>query len=212
MSAKTNTSISAMAKVYIIVLVVLIAASILSNSYSSLSHKTTPPIEKKSAPPQAVQQASHKSTVLSFTPMSSTTEPLKTGVGETVTLDIMIDPGQNLVSFAKVEIQYDPTKLTPVKTNGFLADGAFSSIMDGPTYNPGNVVVTLSIGADPTKAIAKSAKAATIKFKTLAKTDSSNPTTVTFGPGTNILSLAPEDNASDNVLASTESAVIAITY
>jgi hypothetical protein len=194
--------------VYILVLVVLLAISLLSKTVNP--EKPQPKLEKQAPPPQTMNHEIHKTTVLSFVPDSTSTSPIIKRVGDTVPLDVMINPGQNQVSFVKMEIQYDPTKLSPILKDGFTPDGALPTVMDGPSYTSGKIVVTMSIGADPTKAVQKPAKVATFMFKTLAKTDTGTPTIVTFGPETNILSLASEDNASDNVFSSAQPASIAI--
>jgi hypothetical protein len=196
-----------MLTVYIAVLIVLLALSILSKT---LTPPAMPTHVNQAPPPQAMHQGNHKTTELSFMPDSTTATPITKRVGDTVSLDIMINPGQNLVSFAKMEILYDPTKLTPIQKNGFQVDGALPTIMDGPTYTSGKIIVTMSIGADPTKAVEKPSKVATLMFKSLAKTDTGSPSVITFGSATNILSLAAEDNASDNVLSTTVPVSIAI--
>src|SRR3954471_10323760 len=102
---------------------------------------------------QEVRSHAEKSTNVSFSPDSSQTTPLQKNVGDVIPLDITINPGKNLVSFVKLEIQYDPEKLATDSANAFQANNVvFPSILEGPVYSAGKISVTLSVGPDPTKA------------------------------------------------------------
>jgi hypothetical protein len=152
-----------------------------------------------------------KSTTLSFTPESSANAPLQKKVGDEIPLDIYVDPGTNLVSFVKLEIQYDPEKLATSSANAFTQNSTvFPSVLEGPVYSPGKISVTLSVGPDPTKAIQTRAKAATVSFKALSNTPPGTPTLVSYGASTQALSIGFDDQASENVLASATPASIAI--
>jgi len=159
---------------------------------------------------QEVRSRAEKSTNISFTPDSSQTAPIQKAVGDSIPLDIMVNPGKNLVSFVKLEIQYDPEKLATTAA-GFQANTvAFPSVLEGPVYTPGKIAVTLSVGPDPTKSIQTTTKAATITFKALAGTPQGTPTLVTYGATTQVLSLGSNDQASENVLSSATPATIII--
>ncbi len=159
---------------------------------------------------QETRSRAERSTSLSFLPQSSTTAPIKKAVGEEVTLDVQVNPGKNIVSFVKLEIQYDETKLATAEANGFsVNETAFPVTLEGPAYSPGKIAVTLSIGSDPTKAIQTVTRAATVKFKAKADTGTT-PTNVIFGNGTEILSIGETDQAQENVLLNVNPAVIAI--
>jgi hypothetical protein len=152
-----------------------------------------------------------KSTTLTFTPDSSANAPLQKNVGDEIPLDIYVDPGTNLVSFVKLEIQYDPEKLATSSANAFTQNSTvFPSVLEGPVYSPGKISVTLSVGPDPTKAIQTKAKAATVSFKALSNTPPGTPTLVSYGASTQALSIGFDDQASENVLASATPASIAI--
>lgn len=137
------------------------------------------------------------STSLSFSP--STLQATK--IGEVISFDIMLDPsaGQppNQVSFAKLIINFDALKLATSDAGLVPNTAAFPSVLEDPTYSTDVASVTLSIGADPIKAIKTKTKIATISFKTLAPSDG---TKITFGNSTQILSIASGDQASENVL------------
>lgn len=126
---------------------------------------------------QAVQ-----ATVLSFSPNSSQTLPIQKNVGDTFDLDIMINPGTNVVDFARFTITYDPTKLSTTadsfKVNLDSDQGFTRSPIEGPTLTSGKLEVALTVGADPTRAIQTTTKAAKITFKALATTIT--PVTVDF--------------------------------
>lgn len=159
---------------------------------------------------QETRSRAEKSTNISFTPDSSQTTPIQKNVGEDVALDIMVNPGTNLVSYVKLEIQYDPDKLATTAA-GFQANTvAFPSVLEGPVYTPGKISVSLSVGPDPTKSIQTLTKAATITFKATASTPPGTPTLVTYGATTQVLSIGSNDQASENVLSSATPATIVI--
>ncbi len=162
---------------------------------------------------QEVRTRAEKSTILTFSPDSTQAAPIQKNVGDSIPLDITVDPGKNLVSFVKLEIQYDPEILTTDSANAFQANTtAFPSVLEGPIYTPGKIAVTLSVGPDPTKAIQTKVKAATVTFKALKNTPAGSPTQVSYGisPKTQILSIGSNDQASEDVLSSATPAIIAI--
>lgn len=159
------------------------------------------------------QIRAEKSTILTFTPDSTTAAPIQKNVGDTIPLDISVDPGKNLVTYLKMEIQYDPEVLATDSASPFQANTtAFPLVLEGPIYTPGKIAVTLSIGPDVTKAIQTKAKAATVTFKALKDTPPGTPTQVTYGisPKTQVLSMGSNDQYSEDVLSSAAPAVIAI--
>lgn len=159
---------------------------------------------------QETRSRAEKSTNISFTPDSSESAPIQKNIGDAVPLDVMVDPGKNLVSYVKLEIQYDPDKLATASSNAFQANTAvFPQVMEGPIYSPGKISVTLAIGPDPTKAIQIKSKAATVTFKALANTGGT-PTRVTYGSNTQSLSIGSGDQASEDVLSSATPATIVI--
>jgi len=146
------------------------------------------------------------STSLSFNPPKLDA----TKVGEIINFDIMLDPGAgippNQISFAKLIINYDPLKLE-ISEAGFVLTTAFQTVLEEPTYISGSASVTLSIGSDPTKAIQTKTKIATISFKTLAQTDG---TKIVFATGTQVLSVASGDETGENVLSTTNPAIVTV--
>lgn len=153
-----------------------------------------------------------KSTNITFTPDSSASAPVQKSVGDSIPLDIFVDPGQNLVGFVKLEIQYDPQKLATASADAFTPNSqVFPTVLEGPDYStPGKITVSLSVGPDPTKSLQTKAKAATVTFKALANTAAGTPTEITYGTSTQALSVGASDQASENVLSSATPAFIAI--
>jgi hypothetical protein len=159
---------------------------------------------------QEVRTRAEQSTIISFSPDSTTAAPLQKNVGDAIPLDINVDPGKNLVSFVKLEINYDPEILATAAAAFEANTTAFPSVLEGPVYTPGKIAVTLSVGPDPTKAIQQKVKAATITFTALKDTPSGTPTLVSYSTNTQVLSLGSNDQASENVLSTATPATIAI--
>lgn len=162
---------------------------------------------------QEIRSQAQASTTLAFTPPSSQASPLQKNVDDVFGVDITVDPSSNLVSFVRLEIQYDSTKLATDsgdENEAFIANtAAFPSINEGPIYEDGKILVTLSVGSDPTKAIQTPTRVGTITFRALETTDT--PTLVTYGVQTQVLSIGSGDQASENVLSSTSPAAVQIS-
>jgi hypothetical protein len=157
------------------------------------------------------QQHAQASTNLAFSPTSSAAAPIQKNVGDSLPLDITVDPGANLVSFVKIEIQYDPSVLATASADAFKPNTTvFPSTLEGPVYSPGKIAVTLSVGPDPTKAIQSKVTAGTVTFTALKDTPPGTPTLVTYTSSTQVLSIGSSDQASENVLSSAIPATITI--
>lgn len=151
------------------------------------------------------------STTLSFTPESSASNPIQTNTGDTVSLNMMVDPGSNLVTFIKYQVSYDPTKLVPVDADPFTVNTtSFPTKVEGPILGNGQISQSISVGSDPTKAIQKLTKVGTLNFKAIAST-SGEPTIVSFTSVTQALSAGAGDQAAENVISTTIPANIQIT-
>jgi hypothetical protein len=123
----------------------------------------------------------------------------------------MIDPGKNLASFVKLEITYDPTKLSIDQQTGFVPNAStFPVTVEGPAFSSGKILVSLSIGANTTAAISTVSKVATITFRAL-ETTSSSTTSVGLGAQTQVLSAGSNDQASEDILSTTNPAAITVT-
>ncbi len=148
---------------------------------------------------QQVTTKAAPTTTLTFVPPTKTAN-----VGDTVSLDVMMNPGSNSVSFVKLTLTYDATKFSVDQTSGLAPNstpaGPFT-VLQGPTYTSGNVTVTLSVGADPAKVIIASTRLATINLKAIAGTSGSTTPVVIDKDQTQVLSIASPDQANENVLA-----------
>lgn len=159
---------------------------------------------------QETRSRAAPATTLKFEPASVTKN-----VGDTITLDIVVTPGSNQISFAKFVITYDPTKLStegggialiPPNPADIEAQG-FTSILEGPTLTSGKITLIASVGTDPQRAIqttstVTSTKVATLTFKAIGQTTGGVATQVAFAPPpeSQLLSLAAADQVSENVL------------
>lgn len=140
------------------------------------------------------------STTLSFQPASTQTSPIVKYVNQTVPLDVYVDPGTNMISLVKLEINYDSTRLQPTTATPFVVNSAaFPVTLEGPSYTTGKITVTVSIGSDRTKAVTTLTKVGTINF--IAAGLSYGTTTVSYGAATQALSIGPNDQATENVLS-----------
>lgn len=162
---------------------------------------------------QNISSKAAASTVLSFEPALSTVK-----VGDTLILNIMLDPGTgisaNQVSFVKLSISFDASKFTilsgSLKANPDSSN-ALTAIVDDPKYKSGKATLSLSIGADPTRAVTTKTKIAILQ---LQATDITIPTSpnITFdsAPDSQVLSIASSDQTSENVLSTTIPATVTI--
>lgn len=158
---------------------------------------------------QELKTRASASATLYFTPTASSSSPLKAKVGDSVALDVWLNPGTNLPSIVKLDIVFDPLKLH-VSPTGFLANlTAFPTVLEGPVLNNGNLKISLSIGSDYTKAIQTITKVGTITLTALSPTGNT-PTAISFGNNTLALSIAKNDNANQNILAMASPAYIEI--
>ncbi len=157
---------------------------------------------------QEIRGRAQASTTLSFIPSTTSSTPIIKKVGEPLSLDLMVNPGVNLVSSIKVEITYDPTKLRPSEANPLsINQTIFPAIIEGPVYSDGKIQVVLSVGPDLSKAVGQINRVATLNFDTIAN---SSQTLVSFGVNTSISSVALNDTSSENVLSTTSPAYIKI--
>lgn len=146
---------------------------------------------------QTTKTKAAPSTKLSFSPQTVTAT-----AGGTLTFDITVNPGNNQISFVKLVINYDPSKLAYKALTENKS--VFPSVLEGPTKDedssPAVAAISLSVGADPAKVITSAAKIASITFKALSPTDPLSPTQVSFGTGVQALSIGSSDTANENII------------
>lgn len=163
---------------------------------------------------QEVRSRAEKSTTLYYQPESSQAAPLQKNIGDTITLDVYANPGNNLVSAIRLEIDYDPAILaTASATEGepaFVPDPqALPNILFGPVYTPGKIAVTISAGADPTNVVNTISRIGTVTFQAIGGTNGTI-TQVNYGTDTLVTSAGSESQFAENVLSSTTPAFITI--
>lgn len=145
---------------------------------------------------------------LYFTPQTTSGSPVSKNVNEDVSLDLMINPGTNLVSLAKLDISYDATKFSVADASKVVVNTtAFPVTVEGPVLSNGRVQIVVSVGSDQTKVIQTPTKILTLTLKATAP---ANSTQVGFGNNNSLLSIAPSDSPSENVLSTTTPAFIKI--
>jgi hypothetical protein len=142
-------------------------------------------------------------TVLSMSPASTLANPIRKFINDPLAINIKVKPATSLVSLIHLEVSYDPTKLLLSPVNPVIINStAFPVIMEGPIFSPGKISLTASIGQDPTKAITNETDLATVNFIASGITNTAI-TAVSFNHETQVLSIGPNDQASENVLSST---------
>jgi Mg-chelatase subunit ChlD len=156
---------------------------------------------------QITQSQAEKTVILSFEPSSNQTSPMQIPAGSTFTLDVYVDPGANSVSFVKTEMLFDTTKFE--LAGGFIPNqSVFSQIVESAEVSPGKLVTTLSIGSDLSKALKAKTRVGTLTLKALSTVPANGTSQVTFGPGSQALSVSNNSSFDENVIASTVPATV----
>ncbi|HVT01461.1 MAG TPA: PKD domain-containing protein [Patescibacteria group bacterium] len=121
------------------------------------------------------------------------------------TMDLMVDPGQNIVSIVDFYVKYDPSKLDITD----IQEGtAFPTVVRPASITSGAANMSVSVGSDVTKAVQTVSKVATITFKPKV----AGPAQVTIDQDqSRVFSLAPADQPTENVLFQTNPSNVNIT-
>ena len=160
---------------------------------------------------QTNRSSAAKATVLSFTPRSTERNPIGIKRGNFTTLNIMLDPGTNLVNVVQLEIQYNPDHLgidDPAEAIKIDANVLPQELEKPHIEKPGTIRASYAIGSDPSKAISTPTQIGTITFRGKKPTDGKRDVLVRFGNETTVLSLAESDSPDENVLSNTNAAHI----
>lgn len=158
---------------------------------------------------QETRSRASASTTLYFTPATTSSAPLQKTVGQPVSFDVMVSPGNNRPSFVKLEITYDSTKLQPTSSPFVVNTVAFPTTQEGPILQSGKIFISVNVGNDPSKAISQTTKVGTVNFTATSLT-APNTTMVSYGSNSQILSTASGDQATENVLSSSTPAYVLI--
>ncbi len=146
---------------------------------------------------QEVRKRAAPATTLALTPTSVTKQ-----VGDTFSLEVKIDTGENQVVATEINLTFDPEKLSAESiTNGAL----FPNILTSGTVESGSA--SISVGApSSSQPVNGTGTVAVVRFKALAITDT--PVSVRFAQTTFVGSLG---EGSNNVLVGTNPARVTIT-
>ena len=160
--------------------------------------------------PQNISGIAEGATTIIFSPASIEESPLNIDRNKSFYLNVLLDPGENVISQISLDINYDPTilKLSPkdaVEVNKTI----FPDVVKEPTYTNGRIEMTLSVGSDLTNAISNRTRAVTVKFTPL-NTTSTKTTSITFGENTAATTVQLNNLEEGNVLSTTAPAYIKI--
>lgn len=141
---------------------------------------------------QDLQSRAAPSSKLSFIPENPTTS----AQCSSFTIDVMVDPGSNIISIVDFYLKYDPTKLDVL---AIKEGSAFPTVVRPVSITSGEANMSVSIGADVTRAVQTPSKVTTITFK--PKSAGSAQVQVD-SQRSRVFSLAPSDEPTENVLFS----------
>lgn len=150
------------------------------------------------------QQQDLRSSAAPSSTISLTAENQNVKVGETFSVDVMLDPGANIPSFIKLTLQYDPRKLKIVQINPDSQN--ISTTLSGPIYEEGSTSVEFGInkiietGYNPSGDLSDPFKVASIDIEALEKTEPSTQIGFDFPGSTQVLSISVDDGPGENVL------------
>lgn len=157
---------------------------------------------------QDTRSQAEKSTNLSFSPTTSKNQPLTKRVGDDFYLDVILKPGNNLITILKLDIRYDSNKMQLIQDNPIEVNNiVFQNIIEGPVYSDGRVQVVLSIGPDLSRAISSESRVLTLNFNATSQTKRS---LITFGENNSAFSTSINDGSSENVISNMVPAYIKI--
>lgn len=159
---------------------------------------------------QKTRSGAAPSTTLSIVESGKTNSSVIATVDQTISFDIMANPGSNQVSFVKFTLNYDGTKIATTDA-GLVANTTtgLPNIASGPTYDTNSVSITLNVGASPQQSLTLPTKLATISFKAIASTDGV-PTRITFADA-QAMSSGGESAFNENVFSTSSPADITIS-
>lgn len=158
------------------------------------------------------QQKQLNSNAAASTTLAFSQPNMQVATGTSISIPLTMNPGSNYVSLVQLVVTYDSSTITPDPTTGFQPNTAvFPTVLDGPTYGTCNgnqctMSISLSVGNDSTKVITQQTTIATLNFHPVKD----GTTQISIDPATQIFSIAPADQANENVLASTTPTVITI--
>jgi hypothetical protein len=152
------------------------------------------------------QQQELRSKAVASSNLTLENAPETVGVGEEFDVDVVVDPGENAISFVKFELSFDSDKLKPVKITANKEK--FPIELDAANLASGSASMSVAIGASVSSAIQTPETVATVRFKAL---DSLGESPISFDrSGTQVLSVARTDEAGENVLSQTDEIAVTV--
>jgi len=133
--------------------------------------------------------------------------PFQATVGQTIPVNIQIQPGTNAISYVQIEIDYDPSVLSVDQATGFtLTNASKMFFLEGPIYQSGKILASFDIGNTFVNALTQPTIVGSIPFQVIGNTDNTNGiSAVTISTAnTLVYSVAASDGADTNVLSSTQ--------
>jgi len=160
--------------------------------------------------PQNLSGIAEGATTIIFSPTSIEDVPLEKKLNEEFFLNVLIDPGSNVLSKVKLDINYDPRFLKLSNQKPILInESIFTEVVEGPYYSEGRIQITLSVGDELTNALKNKTRAVTLNFIPTTNT-STISTVVSFGPETSASTVEVNDLEKENVVSTTAPAYINI--
>jgi hypothetical protein len=160
---------------------------------------------------QELRSRAEKSTTISLAPAAQ-----PASFGDTVALDVVVNPGVNQVNFIKVQLDVTE-QIWPFKNGTFEIDPSLGwTVLEDPVFVEETQSITFSIGVgpDPTKVIQDIQKIGTVTFEVLPEAVESSfeggEVKVAFTNETIVSSIGPTDGIDENVLSNTVPATINI--
>ncbi|MCL4353803.1 PKD domain-containing protein [Patescibacteria group bacterium] len=164
---------------------------------------------------QRVRSHAAPTTTLSFNPSS----PPPVTVNSTVSLDLYLDPGTNVVSFLNLSLRYDPKYLsqptfTPSPDSLLIPVGSVTPVINETSgIFQETFAVAGTAATSGTSGVTNKIKLGTFQFTAIATTSAGTPTQVIFD-GTKAYSTNPTDPSSQNVFvigSSTPASVVIVS-
>lgn len=162
---------------------------------------------------QELRTTASANTTLQLLPSTSINAPLTKRVGDRISFDVMLYPGSNYITTVKVHISYDASVFEVPQRNGFeINKKAFPFAIEGPIINndDGSVIATFFVGADPSQAIKVPTKVGTLHLTALRETYNLSTSKIFFEETSQAYSVASQDYAYENVIATTTPAYVVV--
>ncbi len=157
---------------------------------------------------------------------TSQSSPIQVKVGDTMPLDVFVDPGTNFVTHVKLVIKYDQKIFAKLDSGGFTkAQNSPLDLISGPSYTTGSdglglISIVLSSSGQSTKTLQSPTRVGKLLLKVIAPT--TDPSIISFSANSVVISgkgasdtadVNTNPNATDqyNVLSSTSPVYIAAT-